>query len=690
MLPWAGAQWPDKNIEQWDAFWWDGVAQFYPWRLQLHRALQRGEWPLWDNAQFCGYPLVANGQSALFYPLNWLYGFLHPGVGMGISSMLHFILAALLMFGFCREMRMSVAAACYTAIAFTLGAFMVGMVPLPTLMNSIAWLPGALWGVEIVLRRRPIRGMMLLGLSVGMAFLAGHLQIALYVWLSTAIYALARARGAERRGEDPRLAYLIGGAVIGIVLSAPQFLPSFEMALHSPRGHVAVTDKGFHLSAAWGLKPVELVRLLWPDALGSRYRHDYQSISYGERCGYVGLLTALLALCALGLGRCRGRWGFGLAAALLVWGAMGGIPAMVLYFVVPKQALGAGFVRLLSVYGFCIAVLGGMGLDVFRRMAREANQPRLARLISGAALAILCLDLVTWGWRTIPSGPASRLYAETELTKFVQSSLVPGERVLEVTRRDAWRACLTRRPHAILPPNSATAYEGIESVQGYDSLYPQSARRFAAWIEGRNPSPRSNGNMLLLENTDSPLLDLAGVRLVLTDPEEDQPADTTQIEGVAVLRRPRAFPRAFLIDGIEGEGKEAISNLASRDPRSLGRVWLQGAEGCNTAGLDVPARSAPKTLVVTNTYYPGWRGWAAGQTLAVHGVGGIFQGALLPAGPKLRVLLTYAPATVHVGLFLLCVACGTLVLLLVFDSLGPRTPTNGVGPAEAGQDEIAR
>jgi len=49
MLPWAGAQWPDKNIEQWDAFWWDGVAQFYPWRLQLHRALRRGEWPLLDN-----------------------------------------------------------------------------------------------------------------------------------------------------------------------------------------------------------------------------------------------------------------------------------------------------------------------------------------------------------------------------------------------------------------------------------------------------------------------------------------------------------------------------------------------------------------------------------------------------------------------------------------------------------------
>jgi len=369
---------------------------------------------------------------------------------------------------------------------------------------------------------------------------------------------------------------------------------------------------------------------------------------------------------------------------------MGGVPAMVLYFAVPKQALGAGFVRLLSVYSLCIAVLGGMGLDALRRKAREANQLRLTRLISAAALAILCLDLVAWGWRTIPSGPASRLYAETELTRFLRNSLVPGERLLEVTRRDAWRACLTRRPHAILPPNSATAYEGLESVQGYDSLYPQNARRFAAWIEGRNPSPRSNGNMLLLENTDSPLLDLAGVRLVLTDPADDQPADTTQIEGVAVLRRARTFPRAFLVDRIEGEGEEAITNLASRDPRGLGRVWLGGPQSCNTVQLDVPARSAPKTLVVTNTYYPGWQGRAAGRKLAVHGVGGTFQGAFLPAGPRLQVRLTYAPAAVHIGLFLLCVACGTLVLLLVFDSLGPRTPTTGTDPVDPEQDEATQ
>jgi hypothetical protein len=603
---------------------------------------------------------------------------------MGLSALLHFLLAALLTFGFCREIQLSPAAAMYAALAFALGGFMIGMVPLPTLVNCIAWLPGGLWGVERIVRGKRLQGVVMLAVCVGMAFLAGHLQIALYVWLATAAYALVRWAGAVRRCERPGLEYLLAGAALGVLLALPQLLPSLELAEHSPRGHAEATAEGFRLGASWGLEPIELIRLLWPDALGSRANHNYAAISYGERCGYVGLLTLILAVCALVLGKRPGLWGVAAAAAVLIWAAMGGPPAAVLYYCVPRQALGAGFVRLLSVYTLCVAVLGGMGLDAVRRRARDAGREDILRLVTVAAVALLCVDLMPWGWRTIPSGPASRLYPETQLTRHLKVSTTAGERMLAVTRRSSWAQCLVRRPRALLPPNAGTAYDKLESVQGYDSLYPLNSRLFATMVEeGQDPSPPSNGNMLLLENIDSPLLDLAGVRHVLVDAAEGTHEGAAQIEGVRVIERPRAFPRAFFVreaslpEPEPGQsdyerGHAVLTALARLDPAALPAPEFRAPAIANTARLRVPKRAGAGSLVVTNTYYPGWRAHSESTKVPVRGIGGVFQCLRLAPGPEAKLFMAYVPAVVHVGLFAFCLACGTLASLLVFDSLSRR------------------
>jgi len=47
--------------------------------------------------------------------------------------------------------------------------------------------------------------------------------------------------------------------------------------------------------------------------------------------------------------------------------------------------------------------------------------------------------------------------------------------------------------------NAATVY-GLRCVDGYDSIFPSSYRAHAAHLEGADPSPLANGNMLLLGN----------------------------------------------------------------------------------------------------------------------------------------------------------------------------------------------
>src|SRR5690349_5209226 len=55
----------------------DPIRQQYPWR-ELAISLEKNfELPLWNPYSFSGYPLVANFQSAAFYPLN-IFFFVMP------------------------------------------------------------------------------------------------------------------------------------------------------------------------------------------------------------------------------------------------------------------------------------------------------------------------------------------------------------------------------------------------------------------------------------------------------------------------------------------------------------------------------------------------------------------------------------------------------------------------------------
>src|SRR5665811_1332545 len=51
----------------------DPVRQQYPWKNLSIDLLKKGELPLWNQYSFSGYPLLANFQSAVLYPLNFLF-----------------------------------------------------------------------------------------------------------------------------------------------------------------------------------------------------------------------------------------------------------------------------------------------------------------------------------------------------------------------------------------------------------------------------------------------------------------------------------------------------------------------------------------------------------------------------------------------------------------------------------------
>src|SRR5262245_20619299 len=73
MAPWNG---PAPG-EPWDVLAADGVLQFYPWRKLVLESWGRHEMPFWNPYELAGTPLLANSQSAGFYPPHIMLGMLH-------------------------------------------------------------------------------------------------------------------------------------------------------------------------------------------------------------------------------------------------------------------------------------------------------------------------------------------------------------------------------------------------------------------------------------------------------------------------------------------------------------------------------------------------------------------------------------------------------------------------------------
>lgn len=677
MAPWSAVSPASEGpTRQWDSLLWDSMAQFYPWRLLLHRAGQQGQLPLWNPYQFCGYPFVGNGQSAMFYPLNWLYFAIHPKVGMGLSAALHFFLGGLFTFLLARRWQMDRLPALFAAFAFSYGGFMVTWIELPTLVNSLIWLPLAWYALELVFSRaaqggpRLIRpagwhATLLLTVALSMTLLAGHLQIAAYVWIFTALYALIRllSRGRHTLCAGTAIRHLLLGVLLGGILAAAQLLPTLELGSHSARGAGGPSAAGFEFHKQRAVQPVELLALFDPNFFGSPVTGDYQGISYSEHCPFVGAITILLALAALALGWRQPRtWVFAGIGIFALWGALGGPPAQLLYWGVPKLGQAGGFSRLLSVWTLAGALWGAVGLqsliDALRQSkGAEANVggatgPDVRRVIAALALILLLIQLLPWAYRFNPRADAADVYAETAATRNLVE-VTGSDRYMAVQDRTRWG--LRDTPDVLLPPNAATVY-GIRSVDGYDSLYPLLYRQYAADREGADPSPLANGNMLLTSQV------LPWYRF-----------------GARIFIMPQGSPQGINGRTWRGEGLQVV---APDPPAFAGRAYREFTapsgtmplpprllvDGLNQVRMDTlafppflsvfPTPPASGAVAIADSYYPGWRAYVDGRPRAIEPATTAtsspiksFRRVALAANER-NVDFIYYPASVACGLFL--------------------------------------
>ena len=393
-------------------FWGTPLLQFVPWHSLAVDIVEHGWLPLWNSLLGAGAPLLANYQSALLYPPNWILLLVSPAWGHGLLLLLHLMWTAVGMVLLAKTLGARPLGQLVAAQAWSLTPFLVSRSAFLSLESAAAWLPWVLLaGVRLARHARNgvsavrVPGAVLgFGVVVAFQLLAGHAQITWYGLVLTSCVMLVISWDS-RAGWLRGTAALALGLIVAVGLSAAQILPTAEYLIQSSRA------SGLDSATAmtYSFWPWRTLGLLMPDLFGSPAAGDYWGYgNYWEDALYIGLVPLLMAATAI----IRFRRFEGERRRLAVFLAAGALAAFLLalgsntplfpwlYRSVPTFDMFNAPARWNVATTMCLALLASMGADLWsaptprgRYWKHLAGAGALAIVAVGFAARALAVDL---------------------------------------------------------------------------------------------------------------------------------------------------------------------------------------------------------------------------------------------------------------------------------------------------------
>ena len=283
-------------------FWGLPSLQFYPWRWFAFEELRNGRIPYWNPYNGGGTPLMANYQSAIFYPPNWLQLVLPGAYAMGFIAMGHVFWAGYGMWKFTGTLELSQLGRGMSMLCFALGSYTIGRFGSFPTAQSVAWIPWLLWATYVVLEKRSYSSVGILALICGLQLLAGHAQSTWYglivVGLFALWYELSQLRTVRWLDRLEGLVLAGVGMLLGLALAGWQLYLTGQFLLESQRSGGVDYDTLTNLSYA----PARILTFLMPNFYGSPVDGSYLTPGRGvffEDAAYLGVVPLISATFAV-------------------------------------------------------------------------------------------------------------------------------------------------------------------------------------------------------------------------------------------------------------------------------------------------------------------------------------------------------------------------------------------------------
>ena len=679
----------------------DSVRQQFPWKFLAIEMLKKGEKPLWNPYNFSGTPLLANFQSAVFYPLNILF-VIFPFVDawqLLISSQV--ILGLLFMYFYLKEgEKLNILPSLTGAVLFSFSGFSMAWLEWGNIFSTALWLPLILLATKKIslLAQKPIRAnlvwMVVLVLCLCGSLFAGHLQTFFYLMITWLIYLIVFIFKSQMKLKLFFSLLLV--VLIFLLLSYSQWGPTLTFISQSSR-HFDQTD---WQKLGWFIPWQNLIQFFVPDFFGNPATLNYWGVfNYGEFIGYIGVASLILITNAI-LTKAKKPMLYFLIGIFCLslalptpWGKLVYLlkiplistsqPTRLLFLVDFMFALTAAYgldqllKKKINIFSVIVPAVGYLILQIYVFLINAGllatNQAGLdfqvsqrnmilplglfiitsflfilakytslrKEILAGLFILLCCGDLFRFGWKYNTITDRGWLYPPTEAIKFLQQDKELF-RIQPIDQR-------------IMPPNFNAIYK-IQSVGGYDPLFLlRYAQIVAASERGEsNIQPPFGFNRIISpEKFDSRIIDLLNVKYILSLNElQSDKLEFVFSEGQTKIYFNKSyFPRFFLVNR---------TVKVSSDQEAIEQLFDQGNDLRSVAivGNDIAISDSPlneddnvelvsyeenkvklsancdqnRFLVLTDSYYPGWKAYIDGNATEIYLTNYNFRGVICPTG----------------------------------------------------------
>lgn len=583
----------------------DPVRQQYPWRELSMSILKRMELPLWNPYSFSGTPLLANFQTAAFYPLNVLFLFLDFKIAWTVLVILQTFLASFFLFLFLSCFKLSRWAKLFGSVSYAFSGFSVAWMEWGTIGHLSIWLPLLLFSKEKLLINFSWKWILVFVFAECAAIFAGHLQIYFYFFLVSNIYLLVRIfqiLSKKLRGLDlfksmlRKYVFFIFLGILVLCLTSIQVVPTFQFISHSARNF----DQGNITQPGWFIPWQHLIQFVIPDFFGNPTTLNYWGVwNYGEFIGFVGIIPLLFTVYALFFRHDKKTFFFGTIFFLSFVFSLPTFVAFLPYILKVPLLSTSQPTRLLFVTNFSLGILTALGFDNYYKsrekwrifyplffigfiitliylstyflntnifgLQENINVARRNSIFpTGIFLFssfVLVVNLLTKN-KKMPHILIGLLFFITifdlfrfgeKFTPFTDKALLfPNTKTIDFLKNNLGNHRIMSVDSRIMPPNFSVIYR-LQSIEGYDPLFLLRYGELIAALERGKPniSPPFGFNRIITpRNYESRIIDLLGVKYVLslTDISSAKLKKVFQEGQTRVYENKDVLPRAFFVD----------------------------------------------------------------------------------------------------------------------------------------------
>jgi Bacterial membrane protein YfhO len=708
----------------------DITLMFHPFALYAGDEIRAGRFPLWNPHTFGGAPFFANPQTALLFPLTALVYVLPYSLALTLMSVLKLSTAGVGMYWFLRRLTLNRWAAFIAGLTFAFSALVITWLQW-SYASAVVLLPLLFAMTELVRERPGWRAVAGLSLVIALAFFAGYPQRVVCWLLVLGIWVLYRARAVSEPLRFvgrwvigvilgitlaavqllPFAEYLRGSAVLAYRSEWMLYFPlPFRslIAVLMPYFFGSPTGKDFwgplnfnEISVSVGIVPwllLPVAALAARAETGTQYFAAMLALSASLIYGVPVIGAALAALPVLGssiAARNADLFVFSLAALSGI-----ALNALTKLGSASRHAVSVGVrvafgVLMVTALAF---VAGYYAMAALRPMVVPLWSQYLGLLLLSTLATILILRLIhsaspgPWSWVALAGVqlaallPLAVTYNPVVDSRLLDYSPPPVVKHLQArSAQDGGRAVFS----GIGAANLGTIFRLFE-FGGYDGMTPRYVEQLA--------DPRgslevyTSGALRVTLDAASPVLDLLGVRYLILPPGTSSPGPhfTLDYQGAdaVVYRNARALPRAFVVF----RARMCVDDAAALAQIENGQIDFRNEvvlAGCHDAPPTpaAPGRLADATittstadrvviattsdaagyLVLTDSWFPGWRAWVDGVEHTVWRANHALRAITLPPG-RHEVQFRYVPSTLRWGLGL----SGLASLLIVGMVWAPR------------------